>query len=186
MGLDLDLQDGGVFGAADGREGLTAALTATLLGGQLVFFDDGGEVGVIPAARPRATALLAPRPGWGGRSGRGRGRGGTDLGLTAEELLLAETQLGAELVVLPSEQGFAFEGTLVQRFPVAGLTPGLEFDGESWADRTRAVGQRWCRADRAWGHGRQRHACRVGAARVSQRNSHANFCSPDQSAGQRS
>ena len=41
MGLDLDLQDGGVRGAADRGEGAAAALATALRGGEFVFFGDG-------------------------------------------------------------------------------------------------------------------------------------------------
>jgi hypothetical protein len=92
VGPDLDLQEGGVLGAADGGEGSAATLTAALRAGDFPVLHDGGQMGIIAASRPWLAGLLAAwSAGWvvvgGGGGGRGRGRG---LGLAAEELLLAE------------------------------------------------------------------------------------------------
>src|SRR5262245_59491117 len=99
MGLDLDLQDGGVLGAADGGEGPAAGPAAALLPRELVVFDDAGQVGIVAAAGPRPPGLLAaPPPGLraGGRLGRRAGGRGAGFALAAEELVLAEAQLGFE------------------------------------------------------------------------------------------
>jgi hypothetical protein len=103
IGLDLDLQNGGILGAADGGEGSATTVAMAVCGGDLAFFDEGGEVAVIASLRTWLAPLLAAWPsGWSVGGGRGRCRGGSGrgLGLFAEELLLAETQLGAELFVL--------------------------------------------------------------------------------------
>src|SRR5439155_10501218 len=81
MGPNLDLQDGGILGAADGGERAAAAPAATLVARDLPLLQDGGQVGVVAAARPRPAALVAAgaaRRGrvTGGRRGRGWGRGG--------------------------------------------------------------------------------------------------------------
>ena len=133
------------------RLGCTAGTTAP---GIVVFM---AEVGVT------MMVLQATTPPWwwtgrGGRSrrGRGRGRGGTRLGLAAEELLLAQTQLVRGVGRFPNAAGLRVRGHVGARFPVTGLPPGLELDGQAWADGTRAVGERRCGADRAGGNGRQR------------------------------
>jgi len=106
MGLDLDLQDGGIRGAADGSEGAAAAPAAARVAGELALLDDGGEMRIIPAARPRVAGLLAPSPaGWVVAAGGGPCGSGSGFGLTAEELLLTEAQLGAELFDLLLEEG---------------------------------------------------------------------------------
>src|SRR5436305_8852226 len=52
------------------------------------------------------------------RGRRGQGGGGAGLGLAAEELLLAESELGAELFDLLFEERFALHGAVVQGLPV--------------------------------------------------------------------
>ena len=108
IGRDRDLQNGGILGTADGGEGPAAAVAVAVRAQDFVFFDDGGQVAVVAAPRPWFPRLLAAwPPRW---SGRGRGRGcvrrwgssSRGLGFAAEELLLAETQLGAELFDLLS------------------------------------------------------------------------------------
>src|SRR5207253_1888361 len=92
IGLDLDLQEGGVLGAADGGERAAAAPAVALVAGQRVLLGDRGQGSMVPAARPRPARLRAAPPGWGVAARRGRdhpGRGGS-LGLAAKELLLAE------------------------------------------------------------------------------------------------
>ena len=108
MGLDLHLQEGGILGTADGGEGPAAAAAVAAVAGELMVLDHGGQVGMVATAWPRLAALLAARAPWrGGGRGRGWGGGGSGLRLAAEELLLAEAQLGAELLVLLLEQGLA-------------------------------------------------------------------------------
>jgi hypothetical protein len=150
MGLDFDLQEGGVLGAADGGEGAAAGPAAALLPRDLVFFDEGGQVGIVAAAGPRPTGLLAAPPGVRARGPKGRRAGGRDAGfaLAAEELLLAETQLGFECGDALLEGGFALDGAVVHRLPVTGLPPGLELHGEARANRTGALGQGGRRAGR--------------------------------------
>jgi len=187
MGLDRDLQDGGIFGTTDRGEGAAAVSAATGVAGNLVIFGDSGEVRIVAAAWPLVAALLAAwPPGWGVGARRRRGGSGASLGLFAKELLLAQSQLGAELFVLLEEQGFAFDGALVQGFPVASLSPGLELDGQARANGTRAVRERRGGAGGRWGRGRQEKPRRIRAARTNQRSGHANRCRPDLSAGQRS
>src|SRR5436305_5845785 len=105
MGLDLDLQDGGILGAADGSEGVAAALAPAGRVGEFPVLVNGGQVGVVAAAWPPLAALLAPAPARRVVAAVG-GRGGGDagFGLAAGELLLAEAQLGAELFDLLLEQ----------------------------------------------------------------------------------
>jgi hypothetical protein len=61
-GFNLDLQDGGILGAADRGEGAAAALAAALRAGDRTLLEDGGEVRLITAARPRLARLLATSP----------------------------------------------------------------------------------------------------------------------------
>ena len=76
---------------------------------------------MIPSSRPRLAALL---PAWprrrrapsGGVGGRGSGRG-SGLGLTPEELLLAESKQSLELVILGFELFLAIEGAGVHSLP---------------------------------------------------------------------
>ena len=110
VGPNLDLQDGRVLGAADGGEGAAAAPATALRRRKIVLLDDGREMGVVAAAWPRLAGLLAAPPPGRGRWVRGRwGQGGADagLGLAAEELLLTEAELGAELFDLLFEEGLA-------------------------------------------------------------------------------
>jgi hypothetical protein len=141
MGLDLDLEDGGIRGAADRGEGAATAVAVSVGAGDLVFFGDHGQVRVVAAAWSRLAALLTTRPARWGVGGRrhGRGRRGAGLGLAAEELLLAQTQLGAEVFVLLAEQRFAFDSALVLGLPITGLPPGRELNGEAWADGTGTI-----------------------------------------------
>jgi hypothetical protein len=93
---------------------------------------------------PRPAGLLAappPERGRGTRGRRGQGGGSAGPGLAAEELLLAETELGAELFDLLFEEGFALHGAVVHGLPVASLAPGLELHGAARADGTGTVGQ---------------------------------------------
>jgi len=93
MGLDLDLQDGGILGAADRGEGTAAVAAAAQIPWDLAVLKDDGQVRVVAAAWSRLAVLLAALPP-GYRAGtcrsRGRQEGGSGLGLAAEELLLAE------------------------------------------------------------------------------------------------
>ena len=144
MRLDRDLQYGGILRAADGSEGAAAAAAIARLARDLPVLDHGGQVGVVAAAWPLLAALLAAGTarwvtGAGGRGGRG-----ARLGLAAEELLLAETQLGAELFDLLLEESLTLDGAIMHGLPVAGLTPGLELLGQAWADGTGAVRDRRC------------------------------------------
>ena len=59
MGPDLDLQDGGLVGAGEGREGLSAAGAPLLFGGQFDDLLDGGQVGVVAALGSRLAPLLS-------------------------------------------------------------------------------------------------------------------------------
>jgi hypothetical protein len=147
--LDFDLQDGGVRGAADGREGLAAAPATARRCREFVLFDNRGQVGVVAAARSRPAGLLAASlSGRGSWTRRGRWGSGAGLGLFAEELLLAETQLSAELFDLLLEMGGTLDRAVVHGLPVGGLSPGLELDGEAWANGTGAVREGRCGAGR--------------------------------------
>src|SRR5437762_6278034 len=109
-------------------------------------------MGMIPSSRPRLAALL---PAWprrrrapsGGVGGRGSGRG-SGLGLTPEELLLAESKQSLELVILGFELFLAIEGAGVHSLPVAGEAVRLELLLQAGADRTRPRRQRRCGTDR--------------------------------------
>ena len=76
-----------------------------MVAGDRTFLGDNGEVRIITAAWPLLAALLAARPAGGGLGPRRRGGRAAAFGLTAEELLLAESQLGAELFDLLLEEG---------------------------------------------------------------------------------
>jgi hypothetical protein len=141
MGLDLDLENSGIRSAADGGKGAAATPAAAFVAGDFMLLGDRGQVRIVAAAWPFVAALLATRPaGWGiGGCCRGRGSSGAGFGLAAEELLLAQTQLGAELFVLLAQKGFAFDGALVLGFPITGLPPGFKLDGEAGADGTGSI-----------------------------------------------
>lgn len=189
VGSDFDFQEGRILGAAHGGEGATAALAAALLGGKLVFLANGGQVRVVAAAWSGPAALLATRPprrAVGPRRGWGRCRGGAGFGLAAEELLLPEAQLGAELFVFLPQQGFTLQGTLVHGLPVAGGAPRLELLGEARADRTRAIGKGRSGASRGRRRSQQRHPRWVKGDRGRRLDSHADRCSPAPSADQSS
>ena len=95
MGTDLDLQDRGVVGAGEGGEGLSAAGTSLLFGGQFEDLFDGGQVGVVAAFGSRLSPLLSAGSWRSGRAGEALA-GGRGVGLASEELLLAEAELGLE------------------------------------------------------------------------------------------
>src|SRR5438270_603188 len=97
MGLDLDLQEGGVLGAADGGERTAATPAAAPVARNLPILDHDRQMGMVTTTRPRPAGLLAAPAAWrrGSRGSRRRRHGrGAGLGLCAEELLLAEAQLG--------------------------------------------------------------------------------------------
>ena len=147
MGTDFDLQDGGVVGAGERDERLSAAGTPLLFGGQ---FDDlfhGGQVGVVPAFRSWLSPSLSARSRRSGRS-VGSVDGGRSLGLAPEELLFEEADPGVELLVLLIEEWLAWDGPLMHGLPVGSLTPGLELLGQAWADRARPLGNGGSRTGR--------------------------------------
>lgn len=147
-----------------------------------MFFEDDGEVRVVAMARPRTARLLAVPPGRGSRSGRSRGRGGSGagLGLATEKLLLAQTQLGAELFDLLLEEGLPLKGAVVHDLPVAGLSPGLKLLGEARANGTGAVRD----GRRGAGGGGQEDRPRVSSNREGRHGAHADRCTRDRSTGQ--
>ena len=101
-------------------------------------------MGVIAAAVALVTRLLAA-PALGGgrrrgvrgggcaRGGRGVGVVGVGLGLTAEELLLAEAEAGLQTPDLILELGLALCGALVHGLVVTGLLSCVEEGGEQGA-----------------------------------------------------
>jgi hypothetical protein len=140
MSANVDFEDEGILGARELVEGKIALRTTALLGGQDVVFRDGREMGIIASFGPGAIGLLAApsRRRWVGAGrirGRRSGRGG-GLGLAAEELLLAETEQGLEVVDLGLELGLAVEGAAMLGLPVGRLTPGFEILLQAWANRT--------------------------------------------------
>jgi hypothetical protein len=146
MGPDLDLKDEGILGAREVVKGLATAGTTALLRGKFVVLDDGGEVGMIAPLGSLASALLTPFSAWwrwtGVGGGDGRFGGGAGLGLSAEELLLAEAEPRLEPIDLGFELGLAFEGAAMHGLPIGGLAIRLEFLLQSWANRTGALGKR--------------------------------------------
>ena len=143
MGPDLDLQDDRILGAREVREGLAALRTTAPLGGEFVVLDDGRKMGIIAPLRTRPAALLASGPtrwrlGGGRQRGRRFGRGG-GLGLSAEELLLADAKQRLKPIDLGLKLGLAFEGAAMHGLPVGGLPPGLELLLQAWANRTGAL-----------------------------------------------
>ena len=162
MGPDLDLQDFGILGAREVGEGLTTPRAPAPIGRKDVILGDRRKMRLIPASRPR---LAAPLPAWPWRrrrrahSGRVRGRGsgrGSRLRLTPEELLLAESKQGLELVILGFELSLAIEGAGVHRLPVAGEPIRLELLLQPRADRTGTLRQRWGGTDRSGRRGLRR------------------------------
>src|SRR5947209_4763793 len=144
MGADIDLQDDRILGAGEVVEGPSAPRATTPIAGESVVLDDGREVGIVASSGPRLARLLASGPtrwrvGRGGERGRRPGRGG-GLGLSTEELLLAEAQEGLEPLDFGLELGLAFEGAAMLGLPVGGLAPGLELLLQARADRTGALG----------------------------------------------
>jgi hypothetical protein len=109
MGPDLDLQDDRILGAGEVGEGPATPSTPALLGRQDLIFRDSREVRVVASGRSGPAGSLAPRSPWGwvqGLRGGGSGRCG-GLGLAAEELLLAEAELGLESFDLGLELSLA-------------------------------------------------------------------------------
>jgi hypothetical protein len=189
VGPNLDFQDGGILCTPQGGKRAATTLAAALRLGKFVLLADGGQVCVVAAAWSGPATLLTPRPprrAVGRRGHRGRCGGGAGLYLAAEELLFAETQLGAELFVLLPQQGFALEGALVHGLPVAGGSPGLEFLGEAWTHRTRAIGQGRSGATRGRRGSQQRHPRRVKGDSGTRLDGHDDRCSPPQPADQTS
>jgi hypothetical protein len=133
MGTDLDFQHGGVVGAGEGREGLSAAGTPLLFGGQFEDLFDGGQVGIIPAFGSGSPPLLSARP-WREGAGCDALDGGSGVGFAPEELLLAEAELGLETSDLVFELSLAFDGPLMHGPSVGGLAPGLELVSQAGAD----------------------------------------------------
>lgn len=167
MSPDLDFEDDRILGAGEVGEGLATPRATALIGGELVVLDDGREMGIVASLGPRLAGLLASgatrwRVGRGGERGRGIGSG-CGLGLSTEELLLAEAKLGLELVDLGLELGLAFEGSAMLSLPVGGLPPGFELLVQAWANRTGALGDGRCGADRT---GRRLRRRRRGAESV--------------------
>lgn len=187
VGLDFDLQEGGVLGAAARGEGPAPALATALVPGDRVVFDDGRQVGESAAFGPGAAGLLAAASlGWcGPRGGRGRGGRTAALGLGAEEWLLAQTQLGAEWFDCLLEEGFTLEGAFMQSLPGAGLSPGLELLGQTRADGARAVGQGWGGAGRGDRKRSRRSRSALRNNRERRHGSHPDRWSPAQATGQR-
>jgi hypothetical protein len=153
MSSDIDLKDDRILGAGKVVEGLAALRATALLGGQSVVLDNGREMGIITPLGPRLAGLLASGPtrwlgGRGGERGGRWGRGG-GLGLSTEELLLAEAEEGMKPLELGLELGLACEDAAMLGLPVGGLAPGLELLLQAWADRTGAVGDGRSRADRS-------------------------------------
>jgi hypothetical protein len=152
MGPDIDLEDDRILGAREVVEGLATARTAALLRGELVVLDHSREVGMIAPLGPLLTALLtalsAGRRRAGVRGRVGRFGGGAGLGLSAEELLLAEAQQRLKPVDFGLELRLAFEGAAMHGPPVGGLPPGLELLLQAWANRAGALRDRRSGADR--------------------------------------
>ena len=110
-----------------------------------MILDDRRKMRMIPAFRPWLAALL---PAWPPRrrarmgrvGGRWSGRRGR-LGLTPEELLLAEPEQGLEAARSRLELFLAIESTSVHGLPVAGEPVRLELLLQPRADRTGTRGR---------------------------------------------
>jgi hypothetical protein len=105
-----------------------------------VVFDDGREMGTVAPLGTRPARLLATGPprsslGRGCERGRRFGRG-SGLGLSAEQLLLAEAKQGLEPLDLSLELGLAFEAAAMHGLPVGCLPPGFELLLQAWANQT--------------------------------------------------
>ena len=123
IGADLDLEHGGVVGAGEGREGLSAAGTPLLFDGQFEDLFDGGQVGIVAAFGSRPPPLLSAAP-WRADGGRDTLDGGWRVGLASEELLFEGPDAGVKVLVLDVEELLALDGPLVHGLPVGGLAPG--------------------------------------------------------------
>src|SRR5512135_57712 len=147
MGVHFNLQDRRVLGPGEGDKRLSTTGAALLFGGQFDHLFHGGQMGVVPAFRPRSSPLLSAWPWRPGGAGEAvcRGRG---VGLASKELLLAEAELGLEVSDLLLELGLACDGAVEHGLVVRGLTPGLELLGQPWADRARLLGNGGSRAGR--------------------------------------
>src|SRR5262249_39758427 len=132
-------QDLPVLGAGERLEGQATA-RALLSIGQVAILLDRGQVGVVAARVSGRTELLSARPLCPGFA-LGLAVGGMAFALGAEELLLAETELGAQRFVLGAKLGLAGDGQLVHAFPVGGLAVRLEAFGQMRADGARPLGQ---------------------------------------------
>jgi hypothetical protein len=145
----LDFEDRGLVGAGELDERLLATGARFVGVGPVADFLDGGPVMVVAAGRTGFAGLLTARFS-GRRRGRGRGigvgRGGvglgvSDLGGSAEEVLLEESDFGVEESDAVLVRLLALEGAAVQGVVVGGLAPGAELGVETRADGT-GVGRR--------------------------------------------
>src|SRR5262249_17940537 len=180
VGSDLDRQDLPVLSAGELPKGQTAARALPLVIGQVEVLLDTGQVGMVAARVSGLAWLLAARPvGLG--LGLGLTGGGMALALGAEELLLTESELGAERLILSARCGLRGQGHLVHALPVGGRAIRLELLGKSWADRARPFRQR----RRGTGGSRQGDALRWwGGLANSLRAGHATRCSSRFPSGQ--
>jgi hypothetical protein len=143
MGPHVDLQDDRILGPREVVEGLAAPRTTALLRREFVVLGDGREMGIVTPLWTRLARLLTSGPTrW--CFGRGYERGcrfgyGGGLGLSAEELLLAEAKHGLKPLDLGLEFGLAFEGAAMHGLPIGDLPPGLELLLQAWANRTGAL-----------------------------------------------
>jgi hypothetical protein len=199
MGLDLDLEDGGVIGAREVGERLAARRAALLVGGPGHFLRGGRQVAMVAAAVSGAAPLLAARSsavaggrrrvgvgarGWRGAvgvGGRDRGWGREQLigtvacfGTAAEMLLPEEAKLGFEFGDALAESRLALTGALMHGLPVADLLAQGESFGLSWASITRGG------ADGRHGMVRQQQRrevkVAVGGNQTWRGNAHAPVC----------
>ena len=147
MGPDIDLQDDRILGAREVVEGLATPRAAALVGGQELGprrRPGGGNNRVASDRAGRVAgraAVVAVASAWDASGAAGVGRRG-GLGLSAEELLLAEAEQGLKPLDLGLELGLAFEGAAMHGLPVGGLPPRLELLLQAWANRTGALGKR--------------------------------------------
>ena len=141
----VDFKNLGIV-TAEGDKGLTAAGTMPLLFRQIVDFFHRRQVCVAAFGRAAAAGLLTPRParpivGLGSdrfhHARRFRG--------SAEELLLEQTILGLELLILLFQPRFAFNGPLMLGTIVLRLEVIIKIPGEPTANRTRPLRRRGCR-----------------------------------------
>src|SRR5262245_4701440 len=126
MRLDLDFNNGGVFGSRKRAERFPTVWTAFLLWAQGADFDDDGQGGTVTAAVPQTARLLSPlaRAAWGRGTSRIEGR--RFFAFRPVQALGEVADRGLLGFHFSLQRGFPFQKLLVLRPPVIRLPSKLD------------------------------------------------------------